>query len=531
MAKQIWNVDRKKGGTFSFKLDAQGNYTLQKDGFGSVKTLNLPELKAEAVKGTIRTQDPKKLSDQTQKAFGDVQPFYYRGGGADQQYTKQYDMTKDKSLDTSQHIVAGDTFAQARQKITTDDAYLGKPMTTGDGPWTMRSGKAPIDDTTGWEKVAESYTLAGKKTPERFPGESELMKSDAINKDAHLFPGVSKQDVESVKQPDRFGTGQWGPKPSRGMPITPSNRQPGFEIANKRVSPQKAKVSNTALKAVKTTSNVLSKAFNVGFKTPLTMLVDAVAGPPTATQTHAKGYFNVRGGNVDGGRIAGNPATDLYAGMNRVSRFGNLEKTGAKRIATREKTIAKYEGKWDKAKMDRFKETTNNMRDQQDSYTRDKHKAVAKDAVTKGADPNNPSEMRAASIKASNEKGNSGNGGGGSARVICTELHSTGEMSTRDWLRDIKFTYKDLSREHVKGYLLWAVPTVEHIKKYPTYRKIWKHLAQHRANDIAWRLNQGKFDLLGRIYAGIGEPLCWLIGKCISDKQIKELELNNWRKI
>ena len=42
------------------------------------------------------------------------------------------------------------------------------------------------------------------------------------------------------------------------------------------------------------------------------------------------------------------------------------------------------------------------------------------------------------------------------------------------------------------------------MKKYPKYRKIWKHIAQHRANDIAWRINEGKFDLLGRIYAGIG---------------------------
>ena len=62
--------------------------------------------------------------------------------------------------------------------------------------------------------------------------------------------------------------------------------------------------------------------------------------------------------------------------------------------------------------MNKFKETTNNMKDQQNTYTRDKHKDVAKDAVKKGADPMNPSEMRAASIKASNEKGNSGNGGG-----------------------------------------------------------------------------------------------------------------------
>ncbi len=36
--------------------------------------------------------------------------------------------------------------------------------------------------------------------------------------------------------------------------------------------------------------------------------------------------------------------------------------------------------------------------------------------------------------------GNGGGGGGG--RVICTELNETGELSTKDLIRDIKFTYK-----------------------------------------------------------------------------------------
>ena len=81
---QTFNVDRSKGGTYSFELDAQGNYTLKKSGFGQVKTLNLPELKAEAAKDTTTTSDIKKVSDQTQKAFGDVQPFYYQSGNRNQ---------------------------------------------------------------------------------------------------------------------------------------------------------------------------------------------------------------------------------------------------------------------------------------------------------------------------------------------------------------------------------------------------------------------------------------------------------------
>ena len=125
-----------------------------------------------------------------------------------------------------------------------------------------------------------------------------------------------------------------------------------------------------------------------------------------------------------------------------------------------------------------------------------------------------------------------GGGGGGSdsGRVICTDLHRTGELSTRDWVRDTKFTFKTLSKTHVKGYLLWAEPTVKHMQKYPRYRKIWKHIAQHRANDIAWRLNEGKFDLLGRIYAGIGEPVCWMLGNFVSDKQISKYNLTHWRR-
>jgi hypothetical protein len=187
------------------------------------------------------------------------------------------------------------------------------------------------------------------------------------------------------------------------------------------------------------------------------------------------------------------------------------------------------QGKWSEERMDRFTSKTEGMKGQQNTYTRDKHEAVARDAVKKGADPKNPSEMRAASIKASNE-GGGGGGGNGGGRVICTELHRTHELSTKDWIRDINFTFNTLTENHVKGYLTWAIPTIKYMKKYPKYRKLWKHIAQHRANDIAWRLNEGRFDLLGRLYAGIGEPLCWLIGNFIGNKQLNELNIKNWRR-
>jgi hypothetical protein len=44
-------------------------------------------------------------------------------------------------------------------------------------------------------------------------------------------------------------------------------------------------------------------------------------------------------------------------------------------------------------------------------------------------------------------------------------------------------------------------------------------------------MGEHKFDLLGRIYAGIGEPLCWIVGNFVSDKEIDRLNIKDWRKI
>jgi hypothetical protein len=282
-----------------------------------------------------------------------------------------------------------------------------------------------------------------------------------------------------------------------GMLSTPQQQQETFAARKTGlqdvVTKGKSAVANTVSKIL---DNSLTVKVIKGIGTALSF----IAPKSTNIQELNKEHFNVR----DDGRIAGNPATDLYAGMNRTSDFGNLEKAGAKRIERREKTIAT------KNVSDKFKADTERMKEQQKDYQRAK---AEKQKATQGP------------------AGSGGNGGNSdSGRVICTDLHRTGELSTIDWIRDTKFTFTTLSKKHVKGYLLWAEPTVKHMQKYPKYRKMWKHIAQHRANDIAWRLNEGKFDLLGRIYAGIGEPICWALGNFVSDKQISKYNTSYWRK-
>jgi hypothetical protein len=53
----------------------------------------------------------------------------------------------------------------------------------------------------------------------------------------------------------------------------------------------------------------------------------------------------------DTGRIAGNPATDVFAGMNAVSDYGNLEKVLIKELLLEKQQLTKTVKKLDKPLM------------------------------------------------------------------------------------------------------------------------------------------------------------------------------------
>jgi len=583
MPVKTWDTSRVGGGTYELERDSSGNYKLKTVGFDQVNKLNLPDLLTQDKTTTTTTKTDTTKTDTTTDT------------AAPYKQLAQANLGGDIGPDYTGTMVKGGLNERGNIDRTTTGAWdTGqwgpKPGdTTGDGPWTMRSegeqfpGRSRIDPTTtgAWDKgqwgpqasggmvknqddaweAGDWKSYAGvTDSKDRFEGESEIYK-DMDAETASLLPG---QSTESVKQPDRFASGQWGPKPSSGMPKeniksksvpfgTDVDREQGFTADSKALGIDTTASAAGGSQWVKDTiSNPndpnysgwiqksvldkhiadkkakLAKISKIPFIGPIARAGSAIGDMlprtwrSTDTQKFNKSYFNLRGGNTGDRRIAGNPANDLYAGMNRTSAYGNLEKSGAKRIATIEKTLSRKNLKASTRKA--LEERRDKFKEQQKEYRKEKNKHLTKKAVQKGASTMNPAEMHAAT------GGGGGADSGKSGRVICTELHRTKEMATHDWIRDIKFTYNNLSKDHIKGYLFWAVPTVKHIQKYPIYRKIWKHLAQHRANDIAWRLNQGKFDLLGRIYAGIGEPLCWLIGKCVSDKQLKELKLNSWRR-
>jgi len=373
----------------------------------------------------------------------------------------------------------------------------------------------PVDTSTPMLKNAEvnkaSVRSAGDPMTNIASQQTKAIAAGQTKADqAAPQESIGATDSIQPQYQDGILRGQTGVKYSK----PPSIKSRATSAVQDTVSGVVDSVKNN--KALKMAGSVLGFAAN-----PIMGGVKMVAGmlPKDSPQnTFDRGYFPTN----DSGRIGTDPATNVFGGMNAVSAFGNVSKGAQKRIDTRNKTSTKLSG----AKKEKFDAKTKEFEVQKKAYDDKRDNTVPDKGYTrtKVERKANPGRQDANTMSGGSDSA------GGNQRVICTDLHRTGELSTRDWVRDTKFTFKTLSKTHVKGYLLWAEPTVKHMQKYPRYRKMWKHIAQHRANDIAWRLNEGKFDLLGRIYAGIGEPVCWALGNFVSDKQISKYNLTHWRR-
>ena len=476
-AAKTWNVDRQKGGSYEFSLDASGNYVLNSVGFNQVKTLNLPELKKETP-ATLQPIDTKKASEQTKEAFGDVQPFYYdkKGSGGDQ-YTSQYKMKKEGDLATDQTMTKGawDTGKWGPKPGDTT------PITT------KKADTIPVwaqgVDKRGYENINKDISVKATDQIGRRNIDQVLAKR-AQQKDLNRFPGMVGPQKPSPYQ-DAIMRGERGVK----------YEKPGV--------PQKTtELTNTALKAVKSTSNVLSKA--LGFVMDNT-LVGKVLGAfkETDQHKHDKNYFSKTNGILDNGRIAGNASTNVFAGLNSVSAFGNLSKAAANRIATRNKTIAT------KNVSQKFIDDTKNMeKEQKDHATSQAAAKNKKDLATGGVAP-----------------GASGGGGGaGGTRVICTYFYSKNQFSLIDLQLDTEFSRNNLSDEVKIGYWFWAIPLVDWMKKHENSNNWWvklvknstKLFAQERAKEIAYTMGKkNKGSLIGKFVRLFGETGCYILGTLI----------------
>jgi len=383
MAK-TWDTSRTGGGTYEFSQDAQGRYTLNSVGFKGINKLDLPELKTGAAATTAADTSKKDiaaLSAQTTQAFGDVAPFYY---DKDKDEASKYITMRKEDKDRDETI-APITYAEARKRMTQDKAYTRPEYSTTRPSGIDTPMKKPIPK---WAQDADRGRWSTDVTTAKPKEVTQVSRQNVPEwaKDADRGRwSAEKAEAQKIKPVERFPPGQqFGPQKispyqdaiMRGETGVKEGTKPVDKGFIQKIIPQKVKDTyQYAMQKINTGTTFLRTAVGIvggPFVSGATMLMGAVKETPQ--NKHDKQYFNA---DREGGRISGNPTTDLYAGMNRVSLSGNLEKAGAKRIATREKAIARGNVS------QKFINDTNNMREQQDDYresvSKSKQEAAAKD--------------------------------------------------------------------------------------------------------------------------------------------------------
>ena len=512
MAK--FDPSRVTGGTIELVRNPDGSYKSQVTGFNQISSLNLPDITTTAATTTsdattaAAEKAQENLETQTSTAF--KMPTVMQ---QDNQTDLSGDMTKE-AAQTSKLLT--ETFKEPVEiKSPTDVFYDDFPteQTTTQVNQPELGDPSPVENILNEAKVKEDDTTI-TLSKARIRGPRDLGTTQTTTRTPQ---GMDPLGVMSPRQErdQRFQDDAGMPEPALtdypdlgpALGITTDTQPSATREAKERdfasgtlgISTREAKERDFASGTIEPIKRSSLQTFATSVKetfkditipSVVGTVLRAVVPPETSVQSHAKKYFNVR----DDGRIAGNPTTDLYAGFNRTSAFGNLEKAGEKRIATREKTIErKGYGPGDK-----FYDDTQNMKNQQDDYKSSVSSSKSRDSAV-------------AQEAANRDAARGGSDDSGSSKIVCTMMNKSygfGSFRNKIWLRHSK----NLAPEYQIGYHKIFLPLVKKSKTNKFIKKILEHIAIHRTIDIR-KEEKNKIHLLGRIYRKILEPICYLVGR------------------
>jgi hypothetical protein len=116
------------------------------------------------------------------------------------------------------------------------------------------------------------------------------------------------------------------------------------------------------------------------------------------------------------------------------------------------------------------------------------------------------------------DTGNGDNQSGNDNKIICTAMNASygfGSYRQAIWLQ---YSDKHLTKYHEKGYHKLFLPLVRKAyysgeKNSKIIRAILEHGTRHRTADLRAEMQGKKRDTLGRIYRGIFEPICYVVGR------------------
>jgi hypothetical protein len=528
MAK-TFNPNRVKPGTIELVRAADGTYTTQVVGLQTVNSLSLPDISITAA--VTKTDTDTKtateitgdtLQSQTQMAFktgDDNQPD--TTGSMLQNEAKK---TSDMLANVSTPITIQDSMIRSN-RLTAEEAAPQENILSIQSPTENVFGKSTVEDKQkerqtilpdlGKELKGSAAVQAGEAEPPGF--NFDFLKGDKFKQgtastnpvggvDQMAADAINRQEMISGATPDDATANTLGisadPAAETALDM---NRFEGVSkmgtLADKDVKDVKP-IKRNALKTVNTSLKTTGDSILSKIKTPMMMVIDAISDATLSPQQKNRNAFNANYFNVrDDGRISGNPATDVFAGMNRQSAFGDVGKSARDRIATREKTIERKGYTKDNDPTGFFAKTQN-MKSQLNDYQGEKNKSD----LAKG-----PGALGPAGGATLTSGSDQGGGKGGNNKIVCTmmnESYGFGSFRNKIWLRHSK----NLAPEYQIGYHRIFLPLVKKAKTNKILKKILEHIAIHRTIDIRQE-ERNKIHLLGRAYRAILEPICYWAGK------------------
>ena len=525
-----FDPNRVRPGTIELVRAADGTYTTKVVGLDTINSLSLPDISTTAAVTKTDT-DTKTATEITGDTIQSQTQMAFKTGDDNQPDTTG-DMLQEAKKTSG---MLSDTFANTRGLMTSDDAYLGANRFDADTFDDKVGSRIEIKDPTstvfGRPKEGTIDQAAIDRQTQKNLGldQPELKGSAAVQRGEAEPPGFDFSFLGG----DRFKQGTASTNPVGGvdqMAADAANRQemisgataddatantlgisadpaqsatraakeagfasgsfPGRTVADSDLEADEGTKARADIKpkesALKTLGNSITTALK-NIKTPMMMVLETVATPrgeSAGAVAHNKKYFTDRGD----GRIGGNPATDLFAGMNRVSAFGNLAKAGDRRIARREKTIAT------KNVSQKFIDDTNKMKEQANDYKQ---------------------SLKEAPVTGTTKPGEGGGSQATGGKIVCTmmnESYGFGSFRNKIWM---KF-HGNIAPEYQKGYHKLFLPLVKYAKQKGIINKIIKnileHIAVHSTIDMRQTL-RGKRHTLGRLYRKVILPLCYWAGK------------------
>ena len=414
--------------------------------------------------------------------------------------------------------------------------------------------------TGQYDTPTETY-IGGEKTLEDAGGIPEL--GGGMGPDYQGGEPLSFDDkYESIEDIEKANF-LYGINPTTGEPyetprtIADQKAVLGVVTEEDVANPQSL-LNKIGLGSLDPTKTAVMAAINKAVGAPVSLLVSALEALPQYEPTFEERTLEGELGVTEGGKIAGNPNTSAFAGLNAISAFGDPVGTAKDRIDTRLETIENNPNISEEFKentqtmIDEWEEVTNKLGDIDDDPTGDVEIATEtigtlpeitearqeqgeqiqeiqqQEVVQSGSNDardqqrdtgvakvaENRYETKSgdtyASAAEAAEKGDGG-GSGGNTKIVCTmmnESYGFGSFRNKIWM---KF-HKDLSPEYQKGYHKLFLPLVKIAKTNKVVKKVLEHIAVHSTIDMR-QATRGKTHLLGRVYRKILLPICYIVGK------------------